>query len=246
MLASADFGSSERATSLSDTPRSRSSALRASPCVRGRDSALSSGVPGAIVAGNVCPDLDDEYVMSTSHSQPKSDSGITGEDAARIGGRIRHIRGGANQKEFASRLGISREQLSRIESGVQVPGTETLRRLARVTNVPIDFILLGSLPAGARSAVEAPGSWEAALDPLLAGTMLSLPRAAVSSGRKVDRAWQQLSEERREEIRNFVRRIALVAVAIEQLLPEKSARAVHDQLSTEVSTVVIDRILEAS
>jgi hypothetical protein len=54
-----------------------------------------------------------------------------------------------------------------------------------------------------------------------------------------------LSEERREEIRNFVRRIALVAVAIEQLLPEKSARAVHDQLSTEVSTVIIDRILEA-
>jgi transcriptional regulator with XRE-family HTH domain len=185
--------------------------------------------------------------MSTSHSQPKSDSGITGQEAAQIGGRIRQIRGDANQREFASRLGISREQLSRIESGVQVPGTETLRRLARVTNVPIDFILLGSLPVGARpAAVEAPGSWEAALDPLLAGTMLRLPRAAVSSGRKVDRAWQQLSEERREEIRNFVRRIALVAVAIEQLLPEKSARAVHDQLSTEVSTVVIDRILEAS
>ncbi len=185
--------------------------------------------------------------MSASQSQPKSDSSITAEEAARIGGRIRQIRGGANQREFAGRLGISREQLSRIESGVQVPGTETLRRMARATNVPIDFILLGSLPAAARSAaVEAAGSWEAALDPLLAGTMLHLPRAAVSSGRKVDRAWQQLSEERREEIRNFVRRIALVAVAIEQLLPEKSARAVHDQLSTEVSTVVIDRILEAS
>ena len=181
--------------------------------------------------------------MSESQSQPKSDLGITAEEAARIGGRIRKIRGDANQKEFAGRLGISREQLSRIESGAQVPGTETLRRLARVTRVPLDFILLGGATVAPRPA--AGGAWEAALDPLLAGTQLRLPRAAVSSGRKLDRAWQQLSDERREEVENFVRRIALVAVAIEQLLPEQSARAVNDQLSTELSTVVIDRILEA-
>jgi hypothetical protein len=43
-----------------------------------------------------------------------------------------------------------------------------------------------------------------------------------------------------------VRRIALVAVAIEELLPARSAKAVNDQLSTELATVLIDRILEAS
>ena len=187
--------------------------------------------------------------MSKSHSQPKSDSGITSDDAGRIGGRIRHIRGDANQKEFASRLGISREQLSRIESGVQVPGTETLRRLARVTNVPIDFILLGNLPSGARpAAVGASSSWEAALDPLLAGTMLSLPRAAVSSGRKVDRAWQQLSEERREEIRNFVResdvRIFSVSVlgrspSMERLAEESGGRAFHIHNLNELSALSV-------
>jgi transcriptional regulator with XRE-family HTH domain len=185
--------------------------------------------------------------MSPSRSQPKSDVRITAEEAAQIGSRIRKLRGGANQREFAARLGISREQLSRIESGAQVPGTETLRRLARVTHVPLDFILLGGVEAPARGAApDRSASWEAALEPLLIGTILRLPRASVSSGRKIDRAWQELSEERREEIRNFVRRIALVAVAIEELLPARSAKAVNDQLSTELATVLIDRILEAS
>lgn len=184
--------------------------------------------------------------MSRSRSQPKSDSHITSQEAAEIGSRIRRIRGGAPQKEFAGRLGISREQLSRIESGAQVPGTETLRRLARVTHVPLDFILLGGVSVASRStAAEPTGAWEATLEPLLIGTTLRLPRASVSSGRRIDRAWQELSEERQAEIRNFVSRVALVAVALAELLPVKSARAVNDQLSTELSTVLIDRVLEA-
>jgi len=183
--------------------------------------------------------------MPTSHRQPKSDVKITPQEAAQIGGRIRKLRGDTNQREFADRLGISREQLSRIESGAQVPGTETLRRLARVTHVALDFILLGGVAGLTRAAVaDTSSTWEAALEPLLVGTTLRLPRASASSGRKIDRAWQELSEDRREEIRNFVRRIALVAVAIEELLPGKSAKAVNDQLSTELSTALIDRIVE--
>jgi transcriptional regulator with XRE-family HTH domain len=185
--------------------------------------------------------------MSASRSQPKSDVKITSHEATHIGGRIRKIRGAANQKAFAARLGISREQLSRIESGAQVPGTETLRRLARVTQVPVDFILLGEAAASARAhAAEDHVSWEATLEPLLTGTTLRLPRAAASSGRRIDRAWHDLSDERRDDIRNLVRRIALVAVVIEELLPMKAARAVNDQLSTELAAVVIDRILAAS
>lgn len=183
--------------------------------------------------------------MSRSRSQPKSDLGITADEAIKIGSRIRKVRGDANQKEFARRLDISREQLSRIESGTQVPGTETLRRLARVTHVPVDFILFGAAPTTGPAVAEGAGSWESALESLLDGTMLRLPHASVSSGRRVDRAWQQLPEDRREGIKGFVRRIALVAVAIEELLSEESARAVNDQLSTELATLVIDRILEA-
>jgi transcriptional regulator with XRE-family HTH domain len=185
--------------------------------------------------------------MPRSHSQPKSDLPITAQEAVQIGGRIRRIRGSASQREFAARLGISREQLSRIESGAQVPGTETLRRLARVTRVPLDFIVLGGAPAAPRAAAaEGESAWDTALEPLLEGTTLRLPRTAGSSWRKANRAWQELSEARREEIREFVRRIAVVAVAIEALLPGKAAKAVTDELSAELSTVVVDRIVGAT
>jgi transcriptional regulator with XRE-family HTH domain len=184
--------------------------------------------------------------MPRSHSQQKSDLSITRQEAAEIGGRIRRLRGTANQKTFASRLGISREQLSRIESGAQVPGTGTLRRLAQVTRVSLDVIVLGGGAAAPGAAAERGSSWEAALEPILTGTTLRLPPPSAASARKADRAWKELSEARKEEIRTFVRRIALVAVATGALLPGKAARAVIDQLSAELSTVLIDRILTAS
>jgi transcriptional regulator with XRE-family HTH domain len=227
--------------SLKETPRSRSRASRASPRVRGRHCALSSGPRGAIIPGNVCPDLSQQYVMSRSHSQHKSDLLITGDDAAAIGARIRQIRGAASQREFADRLGISREQLSRIESGAQVPGTETLRRLAQLTRVPLDFVLFGG-DAPLRAAA-ASGDWEAALTPLLGGTRLRLSRPSRTAAHRAERAWQRLADDRKEDIRVFVRRIALIGVALEALLPPRAARGVTDALSEELSMAVVDRIL---
>jgi transcriptional regulator with XRE-family HTH domain len=184
--------------------------------------------------------------MSRSHNQNESDLAITRQEKVEIGARIRAVRGAAKQTKFAERLGISRAHLSRIESGAKVPGTATLRSLARVAPVSLDFIVLGADFAALRAAAEGAGSWEAALQPLLVGTLLRLPRASTASGRKAERAWQELPEERREEIRAFVRRIALVAIATEALLPAKTARAATDQLSTDLTTILIDRILAAS
>lgn len=160
-----------------------------------------------------------------------------------MGDRIRALRGIASQKAFATRLGISREQLSRIESGAQVPSTGTLLRLAQVTRVPLDVIVLG---VGVVTPAAADSSWEAALAPIVAGTTLRLSSGSTAASRRSERAWKELSEARREEIRGFVRRIALVAVATEALLPARAARAVVDQLSTELSAVLIDRIVAAS
>jgi transcriptional regulator with XRE-family HTH domain len=165
---------------------------------------------------------------------------------AAIGDRIRALRGTASQKEFAGRLGIAREHLSRLESGAQVPGTGTLRRLAQVTRVSLDIIVLGAVAAPPGAADERASSWETAFAPMLAGTALRLPRAPAISARKAGRAWPALSEVRREEIRAFVRRIALVAVATEALLPRKAARAVIDRLSRELPAVLIDQILGGS
>src|SRR5262245_1778538 len=177
--------------------------------------------------------------MSRSHSQHKSDLLITNEDATSIGGRIRRIRGAASQREFAGRLGISREHLSRIESGAQVPGTETLRRLAQMTRVSLDFVLLDRASAPARVVADA-DDWQTTLGALLEGTRLRL----APPSRTTRRAWQALSDEGKDAIRAVVRRFALAAVAIEALLPARTSKALTSELSAELSAVVVERILE--
>jgi transcriptional regulator with XRE-family HTH domain len=183
--------------------------------------------------------------MTRSHSQQKSDLSITRTEAAQIGARIRQLRGSANQVQFARRLGIAREHLSRIESGAQVPGTETLRRFAQVLGVSLDFVLLGTDPALGVGAAARDGGWETGLAPLLAGTTLRLRGASTASGRRADRAWQEMSEERRNEVRTLVRRVAVVAAAIETLLPAKAVKAVIDELGEALTTLLVDRISSA-
>lgn len=183
--------------------------------------------------------------MSRSHSQQQSDLSITDAESALIGARIRQLRGLESQTQLAGRIGITREHLSRIEGGAQ-PGTEILRRLAQVTGASLDFLVLGAGPA-LREGTAAAGSagWEAVLEPLLAGTALRWPRAAKASRRRADRAWQALPEERRDDVRAFVQRIAVVAVAIEALLPSRAAKPVVDALGEALATLLVDRIVAA-
>ena len=183
--------------------------------------------------------------MSRSHSQHQSDLSITDAESALIGARIRQLRGLESQTHLAGRIGITREHLSRIEGGAQ-PGTEILRRLAQVTGASLDFLVLGAGPA-LREGTAAAGSvaWEAALESLLAGTALRWPRAAKASRRRADRAWQELPEERRDDVRAFVQRIAVVAVAIEALLPPRAAKPVIDALGETLATLLVDRIVAA-
>lgn len=163
-----------------------------------------------------------------------------------IGARIRQLRGLESQTQLAGRIGITREHLSRIEGGAQ-PGTEILRRLAQVTGASLDFLVLGAGPALREGTAAAAGSagWEAALEPLLAGTALRWPRAAKASRLRADRAWQSLPEERRDDVRAFVQRIAVVAVAVEALLPPRAAKPVIDALGEALATLLVDRIVAA-
>jgi transcriptional regulator with XRE-family HTH domain len=156
-----------------------------------------------------------------------------------IGARIRQLRGALSQQEFGRRLGITREHVSRIESGAQ-PGTDVLRRLAEVTGVSLDFLVLGAAPA--RQGTAAGAGWEAAIEPLLDGTSLRLTRTTAVSRRRADRAWQELPEARKDDVRALVRRIALVAVAVEALLPAKAAKPIVDELSRALTSLLVDRI----
>src|SRR5262245_66560605 len=89
--------------------------------------------------------------MSRSQSQQKSDLSITRTDAASIGVRIRRLRGADTSTEFARRIGITREHLSRIEAGA-LPGTEILWRVARATGASLDFLVLGAASTSADGA----------------------------------------------------------------------------------------------
>ena len=180
--------------------------------------------------------------MTRSQRQRKSDLSITDGGAAGMGSRIRQLRGTASQREFAERLGISREQLSRIESGAQVPGTETLRRLAQATRASLDFVVLGGAATEPRAASVKRGGWVSALQPLLDATTVRLPPGA---GRRADRAWGELSETRKEEVRAFVRRVAVAAVALEALLPSPAARAVGQDLGAVLASLLPGRIAAA-
>jgi transcriptional regulator with XRE-family HTH domain len=176
--------------------------------------------------------------MSKSQSQQKSDLSITPADAASIGQRIRQLRGADTVTEFARRLGIRRESLSRIERGV-LPAVETLWQVARVTGASLDFLVLGV----ASTAHDAAAGWDAELTRLIAGTSLRLVPPSSASRRRAERAWQGLPDDRKDEIRALVRQTALVAGAIEGLLPARAARPVIDELGEALTALVVDRIV---
>ncbi len=59
-----------------------------------------------------------------------------------VGKRIRKIRGGLTQKQFAEILGIKQNYVSRYERG-RIPPPEVLVKIAEFGNVSIDWILVG-------------------------------------------------------------------------------------------------------
>ena len=63
--------------------------------------------------------------------------------------RIQQVRktGGLSQEEFADRLGVSRQAVSKWESGQSVPDAEKIVRMSEVFGVTTDYLLKGVRPA---------------------------------------------------------------------------------------------------
>jgi DNA-binding XRE family transcriptional regulator len=70
----------------------------------------------------------------------RSDSEV---DLRDVGGRIRQLRAGTTQEEFASVLGISQAQLSKYELGQSAPPLGVLIKLAEKYGKSTDWILTG-------------------------------------------------------------------------------------------------------
>lgn len=70
---------------------------------------------------------------------------MSGPKGGVIAARLRAARGyaGLKQPELAAQLGISKETLSRMENGRTKVESSTQERIARVTGVPLEFLLNG-------------------------------------------------------------------------------------------------------
>lgn len=60
-----------------------------------------------------------------------------------IGRRIRSLRGGDRQKDWAVRLGCDQGYISQVENGVTKPSLAFLKGVSSISNASIDWILTG-------------------------------------------------------------------------------------------------------
>jgi len=63
---------------------------------------------------------------------------------------------------------------------------------------------------------------------------------------KIDRVWRELPEDEKENIRDYLRRAALIALAVEQLLPQQSAKVLIDAFGVQITLAVTAKILEST
>jgi transcriptional regulator with XRE-family HTH domain len=99
------------------------------------------------------------------------------EMAETTGDRIRLLRGGLSQAEFASKLGVHKEVVGKYERGLNVPGGEALAHMREVLGVDINWLLTGE-------GQMRPGDAEAAPPP--APTSASVERDADLYGRVLE------------------------------------------------------------
>jgi transcriptional regulator with XRE-family HTH domain len=179
------------------------------------------------------------------YRQPKS----TNRKSARrppdpaFGARLSAARrqAGLTQRELAERAGVTLNSIWRYETGRRPEDYDVLARLGEAVGSSVDFLLRGGGPSS-QGVAEQGRAWDAALRPLLASSGLRLATDRKMRTR-LDRAWRTLNEERKEDLRNLVRRAVALAAAVQHILPEASARAVNQEISAELSATIAARIL---
>jgi transcriptional regulator with XRE-family HTH domain len=61
--------------------------------------------------------------------------------------RIKFLRGAHTQKEFGEILGVSKATVSKYESGINIPSSDILKKIAFVGNKSIEWLLRGDQPS---------------------------------------------------------------------------------------------------
>ncbi len=60
-----------------------------------------------------------------------------------IGERLRQLRGGISQLDFATKIGVNKELIGKYERGLNVPGGDILSRIHDATGVSLDWLISG-------------------------------------------------------------------------------------------------------
>jgi len=79
----------------------------------------------------------------TTNRQPVSRKKIEKQVFFGIGSRIRKIRAGLTQKEFADKLGVSQGTIYQYEKEIIIPGYEVQKKLAEFGGVTVEWLLRG-------------------------------------------------------------------------------------------------------
>ncbi len=74
--------------------------------------------------------------------------------AARVGARLKELRGGLTQQEFAARLGLSQAQYNRYETGKRLAPDAVLEGAARELGLSVEALVWGGAAPAADAASE--------------------------------------------------------------------------------------------
>ncbi len=89
--------------------------------------------------------------MSTEEKGAIGPDALTGEyvaiDYKALGAKFKHVRGAANQAEFAKQFGITRAEVSKIERGEGRPTAELLYNICLKYHLSIEWMLSGHEPS---------------------------------------------------------------------------------------------------
>src|SRR5215472_6544423 len=84
-----------------------------------------------------------EYSIRNKTKVKRPNTPLGKLDVIALGARVREVRGKRRQEEFATSLGISQGQLSKLEQGKVQPNAALLLRLCAVSSRTADWFLKG-------------------------------------------------------------------------------------------------------
>jgi transcriptional regulator with XRE-family HTH domain len=73
-----------------------------------------------------------------------------------LSNRIKFLRGKRTQKEFGDIIGISKATVSKYESGITIPSSDILKKIASERNKPIEWLLRGDQPSAPQLLAQNP------------------------------------------------------------------------------------------